>query len=123
MSSKMKENDSITFDSSVEDMDTVLGQVLRVSWTSNVSGEFINYTFYDQTSSNYSGLDPGWHTIRVMVFDGELSSFAETVIFIEPVQESEEIPETTNLIIIVVIIACALVGIAIIAHLIRRSRL
>ena len=71
--SKVEEGTSITFRVNVDDPDLAFGDVLEVTWTSDLDGILMVLTSDDDLSFVTDQLIVGTHTIIVMVSDGEFT--------------------------------------------------
>lgn len=82
----VKEGMNVTFDVSFDDPDLVHGQVLTITWSSNVSGVLGTFTSEDFAPFTRNDLSPGKHLITVTVSDGEFEKSASGELTIERAQ-------------------------------------
>jgi len=66
----------VTFLIEISDPDIAHGQVLTATWSSNVSGQFMERTNKQGMEFTYSDLSLGTHTITVSLVDGEFTRVA-----------------------------------------------
>ena len=117
--------ENVTFSVSVTDPDTEWGQVLTVTWISNVSGMIMSLTTEEDLSFMVDDLPVGTHRISVKVTDGE---FVQEVWFdlqvvepyVPPPKEEEPFYSTGAGIGLVILVLLGVVGSAIM--LLMRSR-
>ncbi len=108
--STFQEGENITFSVEVDDPDLSLGQVLTVTWTSNISGEIGTGNSVQGTGLTRSDLAPGTHRITVVVTDLQYSREAwfEFTVLEEEVpdddDESDLLTSTTGILILIVVI-------------------
>ncbi|MCK5252659.1 MAG: hypothetical protein KAQ96_06905, partial [Thermoplasmata archaeon] len=75
----------VTFEVDVDDPDMMFGQVLTVTWTSNISGPFMTRTTEEDLMFITDTLPLGTHRITVTVTDGEFQEEAViTILVVEP---------------------------------------
>jgi hypothetical protein len=65
---------NVTFTLRVDDPDLALGQLLTITFESNISGLYKTFTSDEGLSFVYDGLPAGHHRIEVIVSDGEYES-------------------------------------------------
>ena len=82
------EGTNITFNVEFSDPDTVLGQVLTIVWSSDVSGILLAFTSENARSFTRNNLTSGSHMIMVSVYDGQEERSASLVIEVK----AKEIP-------------------------------
>jgi len=118
---------TITFSVEVDDPDTVLGQVLTVTWTSDVSGVIRTLTSAQGLSFTTADLPAGTHRITVSVTDGQFTREAWFELKVTskttppPNGEEEPSPLAGPLGIAVIVVVLVLVALAIVMY-IRSSR-
>jgi hypothetical protein len=108
--SSFQEGEMINFTVTLDDPDLVLGQVLAVTWTSNISGEMGTGNSVQGTGLTTSDLAPGTHRITVVVTDLEYSrqAWIELMVLEEEVPEDDDesnpLTSTTGILILIVVI-------------------
>jgi hypothetical protein len=80
---------NVTFSASVDDPDIRFGQVLTVTWLSNISGPFMTLTTEDDLSFLKDDLPVGGHRITLRLSDGE--NVKEVWILLEVVEPYERL--------------------------------
>jgi len=113
--SSFQEGNAINFTVTIDDPDLVLGQVLTVTWTSNISGELGTRNSVQGTDLTRSDLAPGTHRITVVVTDlqyyreawFDLTVLAEEVP--EDDNETDPFTGTTGILILIVVIVIVVV--------------
>jgi hypothetical protein len=120
-SARFKHNESVTFEGSCHDPDTMHGQVLNYSWSSNISGH-LGY------GSNLEGrfLEAGIHEITLTVSDDDFRKSVSIEIIIDTPEENdpngggEVSDESSGLIPFLIVIIVVSIGAV---SLLRRLRL
>ncbi|NOQ53345.1 MAG: hypothetical protein GQ558_01930 [Thermoplasmata archaeon] len=113
--SSFREGEVINFTVYVDDPDMVLGQVLTVTWTSNISGEIGTGNSVQGTGISRSDLAPGIHRITVVVTDLQYSREAwfELTVLEEEVPDEDDgsdlLTSTTGILILIVAIVVVVV--------------
>ncbi|NIP36411.1 MAG: hypothetical protein GWN18_15775 [Thermoplasmata archaeon] len=74
--SKWKEGQEITFTVKVSDPDIVHGEVLTVTWTSNISGTIGSVGTTEMAYISTNRLPVGEHRVHITVSDGAYETFA-----------------------------------------------
>lgn len=123
----VEEGGNVTFSVQVSDPDTVHGQVLTVTWTSNVSGTLRTLTSEDNLTFVVNGLPPGLHRVTVTVSDGELSRSGwlevqvnERYVPPEKPAPTDDGPDLGNLLVVLGVVA-ALVVVVTLVLVLRRG--
>jgi flagellar biosynthesis/type III secretory pathway M-ring protein FliF/YscJ len=105
------QGDNITFSASVQDPDIVLGQVLNVNWSNNVTGPMMHRRSDMEQAFVISTLLPGNYRVEVTVSDGEFEKKAWVLLTVEapPKPKPQEEPiftvaETIGLILLVIVV-------------------
>lgn len=113
--SSFQEGEVINFTVNVDDPDLVLGQVLSVTWTSNITGEIGTGNSIQGTGLSRSDLAPGTHRITIVVTDLQYSreTWFDITVLEEEVQEDDEetdvLTGTTGILILFVVIVVVVV--------------
>lgn len=110
---RWKEGDTIMFTVEVSDPDIVHGEVLNVTWTSNVSGFLGTVGTTRLASLPYNRLPAGDHRISINVSDGLYESHAHIDITVTEREEPGPPPESSNLWLYVVFAIIFVVMIAV----------
>jgi uncharacterized membrane protein len=113
---------NVSFSVAVNDPDMMFGQVLTVTWLSNISGPFMTLTTEDDLTFLKDDLPLGIHTVTVRVSDGENVREVWTILEVvepyvpPPPKEEEPFLQTTSglgliigVILAVVVVALVLV--------------
>ncbi len=125
---QVEEGTNITFKVEVSDIDIPLGDVVTVTWTSNISGEIRTLTSEGDLSFITDELAVGDHRITVTATDGEAMTeiwFKVTVLerYVPPPPEEPEdtsfFTEPTGIAVIVLVVVLVLVMVAL---LVSRTR-
>lgn len=109
---------NVTFSVRVEDPDVMFGQVLTVTWLSNISGPFKTLTTHDEMTFIWDQLPVGVHTITVRVSDGEHVKESWTVLEVvepyvpPPPKEEEPFLRTTSGIGLIIVVVLAVIVVA-----------
>jgi hypothetical protein len=117
---------NVTFSVRVDDPDVMFGQVLSVTWLSNISGPFMTRTSQEELTFLKDDLPVGVHTITVRLSDGE--HVRESWVILEvvepyvppPPKKDEPFLQTTSGMGAVIAIVLAVVIVAL--FLVTRSR-
>ena len=113
---------NVTFSVEATDPDTVYGQLLTVSWTSDISGALNSTTSKDTFAFTRSDLPLGKHIITVTVTDGEysLSSTLELTVveaYVPPDDDEESQFQLGTPLIAAIVIVLALVVVGVVMFL------
>jgi len=95
--SKWKEGEEIAFTVKVVDPDTAHGEVLNVTWTSDISGPLGTMGTQEMANLRRSDLPVGTHHITITVFDGTHERKETLVITVVDKEEASEPPDRSNL--------------------------
>ncbi len=123
----VEQGQNVTFSVSVDDPDIMFGQVLTVTWSSNISGPFNTLTTVHELSFVKDDLPVGVHRITVRASDGEHVREAWSVLevvepYVPPPPKPDEpfyhTPSGIGLIVLVVVLAVVAVAML----LVTRSR-
>ena len=87
----------ITFTVRVSDPDIIHGEVLTVTWTSNVSGVIGSDGTIDTATTTTSTLPPGEHRVYVKVSDGTFESIGFVDITVVDTEDPLPPPEPSDL--------------------------
>ena len=109
--SSFQEGEVINFTVYVDDPDLLFGQVLTVTWTSNITGEIGTGNSVQGTGLTRSDLTPGTHRITVVVTDLQYSREAwfELTVLEEELPDDDDdgsdlLTSTTGILILIVVI-------------------
>lgn len=126
--SSVVEGSSVAFSAEATDPDTVYGQLLTVTWRSDIAG-LLNSTTGDSTFAySTTNLSIGKHVITVTVTDGEYSRSAWLEItvaeaYVPPEEEEEPFYKSATFIAaIVIVVALVVVGVVIVLAMGARKR-
>ncbi|UCC93876.1 MAG: hypothetical protein JSW25_04190, partial [Thermoplasmata archaeon] len=95
--STWKEGDEVSFTVRVSDPDIAHGEVLQVTWTSNISGVLGTYGTVDLAHLKVSDLPVGYHRIFIEVDDGKYTSTSYVDVWIIERDEPGPPPDYSNL--------------------------
>lgn len=111
------EGDNLTLECTFDDPDLPEGQVVQVTWTSDLQGVLASYTSDDMGPVVIDDLTPGEHTISVTVNDGEFDSSTSMTITVEegsksPVNDGgdDSLPSWVWAVVVLVVVLVALVA-------------
>lgn len=107
---RFKAGQAIAFNAIVDDPDIPLGDVLTLTWTSSMSGEFKTLNSTEDPLFSTKELPVGIHIITLEVSDGEYerSTTVEITVY-EPHQTSDSNPWLILVVVVVVIVVIALI--------------
>jgi len=123
----VEEGVNITFSVDVLDPDTQFGQVLTITWVSNLSGVMMTHTSGDELTFITDALPVGVHKVTVTVSDGtfERSAWIKLTIlepYVPPPPPEEEpnlLTEPTGILTILIVVILVVV---VVAWMMARSR-
>jgi hypothetical protein len=111
-----KEGDDITFTVGVSDPDIVHGEVLQVTWSSNISGDLATIGTTELATFTRSDLPVGHHRIYIEVDDGKYTTIAYIDLTVVERDEPGPPPDDSNLWLYIVFAVIFMMMIAIGYH-------
>jgi hypothetical protein len=111
--SRWKEGEDIAFTVKVFDPDIIHGQVLQVTWASDISGELATMGTTEMATFTTDKLAPGNHRIHITVSDGEFTSHSYIYLTLVEREGPGPPPDPSNLWLYILFLVIFLMMIAV----------